>query len=140
MHSLTKSAIFFTVGHIAQVKGTQRMADMGGLTTSHPVLGWLSIVGLPPFGIFASEFPIATTTFARAPWLAILFVMGVLLALDGLPARIADVAFGEVKGPVAPVRASYLPILEHLALVLAADIWLPPPLAAWFQHVAAMLG
>ena len=34
MHSLTKSAIFFAVGHIAQVKGTQRIADMGGLTTT----------------------------------------------------------------------------------------------------------
>ena len=34
MHSLTKSAIFFAVGHIAQVKGTQRIADMGGLTVT----------------------------------------------------------------------------------------------------------
>ena len=32
MHSLTKSAIFFSVGHVAQVKGTQRIAEMGGLT------------------------------------------------------------------------------------------------------------
>jgi hydrogenase-4 component F len=37
-HSLTKSAIFFAVGHIAQVKGTQRIADMGGLSVTHPVL------------------------------------------------------------------------------------------------------
>ena len=28
MHSLTKSAIFFIVGHIAQAKGTQRIADI----------------------------------------------------------------------------------------------------------------
>ena len=34
MHSLTKSAIFFTVGHIAQAKGTQRIADIRGLTVS----------------------------------------------------------------------------------------------------------
>ncbi len=34
MHSLTKSAIFFTVGHIAQVKGTQRIADIRGLTVT----------------------------------------------------------------------------------------------------------
>ncbi len=27
-HSLTKSAIFFSVGHIAQIKGTQRMAEI----------------------------------------------------------------------------------------------------------------
>src|SRR2546427_463786 len=38
MHSLTKSAIFFAVGHIAQVKGTQRIADMGGLTETNPAI------------------------------------------------------------------------------------------------------
>jgi hydrogenase-4 component F len=40
MHSLTKSAIFFAVGHIAQVKGTQKIADIRGLTVTHPWLGW----------------------------------------------------------------------------------------------------
>src|SRR5256886_807641 len=45
MHSLTKSAIFFAVGHIAQVKGTQRIADMGGLTQTNPVLGWGLVLG-----------------------------------------------------------------------------------------------
>src|SRR6201982_64 len=39
-HSLRKSAIFFAVGHVSQVKGTQRTADMGGLIETHPVLGW----------------------------------------------------------------------------------------------------
>ena len=54
MHSLTKSAIFFAVGHIAQVKGTQKIADIRGLTASHPPLGWslvvgvVAIAGLPP--------------------------------------------------------------------------------------------
>ena len=46
MHSLTKSAIFFSVGHIAQVKGTQRIADIGGLTVTHPVLGWTLVIGV----------------------------------------------------------------------------------------------
>ena len=36
LHSLTKSAIFFAVGDISQVKGTQKIADMGGLTTTNP--------------------------------------------------------------------------------------------------------
>ena len=55
MHSLIKSSIFFTVGHIAQVKGTQRFSDMGGLSITHPVLavgftlGVIAISGLPPF-------------------------------------------------------------------------------------------
>ncbi len=73
MHSLTKSAIFFAVGHIAQVKGTQKIADMGGLTVTHPVLGWglvlgvVAIAGMPPLGMFMSEFLIVSSTFAREP-------------------------------------------------------------------------
>jgi len=73
LHSLTKSAIFFAVGHIAQVKGTQKIADIGGLTVTSPVLGWglvlgvVAIVGLPPLGIFMSEFLIVSSTFARQP-------------------------------------------------------------------------
>jgi hydrogenase-4 component F len=146
MHSLTKSAIFFSVGHVAQVKGTQRIADMGGLTESHPVLGWTlvagvaAIAGLPPFGVFTSEFLVISSTFARAPVLAILVVFGVLISFGALLLRVTSVAFGEPRGPTGPVQASYVPIFAHLALVLIAGIWLPEPLVAWFQHVAAMLG
>ncbi len=94
MHSLTKSAIFFSVGHIAQVKGTQRIADMGGLTVTHPVLGWgliagvAAIAGLPPFGVFTSEFLVISSTFTRQPILAILFVFGLLVSFGALFLRI----------------------------------------------------
>ncbi|MGE0222133.1 MAG: hydrogenase 4 subunit F [Acetobacteraceae bacterium] len=146
MHSLTKSAIFFAVGQVSQVKGTQRMADIGGLTVSHPVLGWslvagvAAIAGMPPFGVFTSEFLVASTTFARMPILAVLFVFGLLLALGALLLRINDLAFGPVRGPIGRVHASYVPMFAHLVLVLIAGIWLPPPLVAWFQHVAVQLG
>ena len=146
MHSLTKSAIFFTVGHIAQVKGTQKMADIRGLTETHPLLGWglvlgvVAIAGLPPLGIFMSEFLLVSSTFAREPLLAILLVIGLLVAFGALLLRINSLAFGEPTGSLAPVQASYVPMFAHLALVLAAGIYLPPPLVAWFQHVARLLG
>jgi hydrogenase-4 component F len=146
MHSLTKSAIFFSVGHIAQVKGTQRIADMGGLTETHPWLGWglvigvAAIAGMPPLGIFMSEFLIVTSTFAREPLLAIPLVAGLLIALGALFLRLNGIAFGEPRGPIAPARASYVPMFVHLGLVLAAGIFLPGPVVAWFQHVAARLG
>ena len=146
MHSLTKSAIFFAVGHIAQVKGTQKIADIGGLTVTNPVLGWglmlgvVAIVGLPPLGIFMSEFLVVSSTFARAPWLTIILVLGLLIALGGLFLRIGGVVFGEVRGPTAPAEASYVPMFTHLALVLLAGIYLPPVLVAGFQNVARLLG
>jgi hydrogenase-4 component F len=146
MHSLTKSAIFFAVGHVAQVKGTQRISDMGGLTETHPVLGWslilgvVAIAGLPPLGIFMSEFLVISSTFARAPLLALVLVFGILLGLAALFLRLNSIAFGEPRGPVAPAKASYLPMFAHLALVAAAGIYLPPALVGWFENVAKLLG
>lgn len=145
-HSLTKSAIFFTVGHIAQVKGSQRLADIGGLTVTHPILGWslvagvAAIVGLPPFGIFMSEFMLIGATMGRAPILAALLGFGLLVAFGALLMRLHALAFGAPRGPVGPITASTLPLVAHLLLVLAAGIWLPPPLVEWLQHVARMLG
>jgi hydrogenase-4 component F len=146
MHSLTKSAIFFAVGHVSQVKGTQRIADMGGLTVTHPLLGWglilgvVAIAGLPPLGIFMSEFLVVSSTFARAPLLAIVLVFGLLVGLAGLFLRLNSIAFGEPRGPAAKAQASYVPMFSHLALVLAAGIYMPPALVAWFQNVAGLLG
>jgi hydrogenase-4 component F len=145
MHSLTKSGIFFTVGHISQVKGTQRLADLKGLTVTHPLLGWLlimgvaAIAGMPPLGIFMSEFLVVSSTFAREPFLAIPLVLGLLIAFGALMLRIHEVAFGEPTGSTEPVKASYLPMVLHMALVLTAGFYLPPPLVAWFQHVAGQL-
>jgi hydrogenase-4 component F len=72
--------------------------------------------------------------------LAIPFVLGLLVALGALFLRLNSVAFGPVRGSVAPAGASYLPMYLHLAIVLTAGVYLPPPLVEWFRHVAAMLG
>jgi hydrogenase-4 component F len=146
MHSLTKSAIFFSVGHIAQAKGTQRISEIRGLTQSHPMLGWglvlgvVAIAGLPPMGIFMSEFLIVSSTFARQPLLAVLVVFGLLVAFGALLLRLSEVAFGEPTGNMDKVKASYLPLYAHLLLVLTAGIYLPKPLVEWFDNVAKLLG
>ncbi|MGA2565491.1 MAG: hydrogenase 4 subunit F [Pseudolabrys sp.] len=146
MHSLTKSAIFYAVGHISQVKGTQKIADMGGLTVSNPVLGWglvlgvVAIAGLPPLGIFMSEFLVVSSTFAREPWLVLILVFGILVGLGGLFLRLNTIVFGEPVGPTAPAQASYVPMFAHLAIVAMAGIYMPPALVTGFQNVARLLG
>lgn len=146
LHSLTKSAIFFCVGHVAQIKGTQRMADIRGLTESHPGLAWaliggvVAIAGLPPFGIFMTEFLIVTSTFAHTPWVAIPLVVGLLVGLGGLLKHLQAVMFGPPSEGSSRVRASMLPIWCHLALVLCAGVYLPGPLVGWLQSIAVLLG
>jgi len=146
MHSLTKSAIFYSVGHVAQIMGTQKVANIRGLTQSHPVLGWglalgvLAIAGIPPFGVFMSEFLVVTSTFARAPALALLLVFGLLIAFGALLLRLTGFLFGEPTGETKPAEASYVPLYAHMALVLIAGVHLPGPMVEWFQAVARLLG
>jgi hydrogenase-4 component F len=146
MHSLTKSAIFFAVGHIAQATGTQRMSEIRGLSVSHPALAAafalcvVAIAGLPPFGIFASEFLLITSTFARAPLLALPLGLGLLVAFGALIWRLQGLVFGEPAGRTEPTKATLVPVYLHLAIVLVAGVWIPQPVAAWFEQVARLLG
>jgi hydrogenase-4 component F len=146
MHSLTKSAIFYAVGHISQIKGTQRINRIRGLTVTHPALGWgfvvgvVAIAGLPPLGIFMSEFLVVSSTFAREPWLAIILTLGILVALGGLFLRLNTIAFGAPRGPTAKAEASYVPMFTHLALVFTAGIYMPQALVKGFENVARLLG
>jgi hydrogenase-4 component F len=146
MHSLTKSAIFFAVGHVSQIKGTQKIADIRGLTSSQPLLGWalvigvVAIAGLPPFGVFTSEFLVLTTTFGRQPWLALLLLLGLLVGFGALMMRLQGLAFGPGEGGEKASSAAMVPLLVHFGMVLVAGIYLPGPLVAWFQNVARLLG
>ncbi len=146
MHSLTKSAIFFAVGHVAQAKGTQQLANIRGLSVTNPGLaaglafGVIAISGLPPFGAFMSEFLILSSTFAREPLLALAAAFGLLVALGALLLRLQNVLFGEPSEPNHEVTASSLPWIVHLSLVLIAGLYLPAALIAWFQKAAELLG
>jgi hydrogenase-4 component F len=146
MHSLTKSAIFFAVGHITQIKGTQKIAEIRGLTESQPLLGWalvigvVAIAGLPPFGVFTSEFLVLTGSFARQPVLTLLLLAGLLAGLGALLLRLQGLAFGAGEGGGKASPAALLPLFIHFAMVLAAGIYVPGPLVTWFQNVARLLG
>ncbi len=146
MHSLTKSAIFFAVGHVSQIKSTQRMTEMGGLSVTHPGLaiglgaGVLAIAGLPPFGVFVSEFLIVTTTFKSAPLLAVVAALGIVLAFGALLLRLQDLLLGAPKGVDQAVCVSMVPLLVHLTLVLISGLYVPADLAGWLERAAEMLG
>jgi hydrogenase-4 component F len=146
MHSLTKSSIFYAIGHMTRIKGTQKIADIRGLTTSHPLLGWIfvasvaAIAGLPPFGIFTSEFLVVSSAFAQQPLLAVVLVIGLLIALGALFLRLNGLAFGKPEGSLEPTPMSHAPMLLHLFIVLLAGIFLPAAVAGWFQHIARLLG
>ena len=146
LHSLTKSAIFYAVGLASQARGTQQIDQIRGLTSSHPALGWglvagtVAISGLPPFGLFMSEFLLVSSTFPRSPLLGVVLILGLLLAFGGLMLRIHGIAFGEAERDRRPLVGSLIPLYAHLLIILVCGVFLPGPLVAWFQSVAEILG
>jgi hydrogenase-4 component F len=145
LHSLAKSAVFFAVGQVAQIKGTQKLAEIRGLTQSHPALGWglvlgvVAIAGLPPFGIFSAEFLLVSSSLAREPIAVTVLVIGLLVALGALVLRLQRAAFGQGQEGAGPPWPAYLPMYAHLALVLVASLYVPDYLVGWFEDVALRL-
>ena len=146
VHSLTKSAIFFTVGHAAQKSGTQIMDEIRGLITSSPMLGWglilgtLAILGMPPFGVFASEFLILVTAMAEQPWATPFLLASLGLAFAAVFSKVQPMVFGESTAKRLPVRPAMIPVYIHLALVLMLGLWIPPFLAEWYRQAARLIG
>jgi hydrogenase-4 component F len=145
MHSLAKSSIFFTVGHAAQMHGTQEMRRIRGLFKGNPLVGWgfmfgvMAIVGLPPFGVFTSEFLILTATIKDAPATAPLLLLGLAVAFAALFRRVQPMVSGDIPPWQQPLKAAHLPVILHLALVLAVGLYLPPFLNGWFLSAVALL-
>jgi hydrogenase-4 component F len=140
MHSLTKSAIFVTVGHAAQVAKTQQLEHIRGLIRTQPVVGWglligtVAIAGFPPFGVFTSEFLVLTATMEHFPWLTPLLLLGIGIAFAGLFRHIQPVVYGPAPAGQLPVEANLWPVMAHLAIVLWLGLAIPGVLADWFSQ------
>jgi hydrogenase-4 component F len=146
VHSLTKSAIFFAVGHAVQKAGTQVMGDIRGLMTISPAVGWglmigtLAILGVPPFGVFASEFLILTTAMQQQPWATPILLMSLGIAFAAIFSRLQPMVFGETNVKRLPYQPAMLPVFAHLLLVLMLGLFIPPYLAHWYRAAAHLIG
>ncbi len=146
MHSLTKSAIFFAVGHATQKSGTQLIDGIRGLIETNPTIGWglmlgtIAILGVPPFGVFASEFLIITTAMHEHPWATPFLLTALGVAFASIFGKVQPMVFGETELPRLPHQPALAPVFMHLALVLVLGLFIPPYLADWYRQAAQMLG
>jgi hydrogenase-4 component F len=145
VHSLAKSAIFFTAGHASQMHWTQEMDKIRGLFKGNPLVGWglmlgaLAIVGMPPFGIFTSEFLILTATMKQAPLLTPFLLLGLGVAFAAILRKVQPMVSGDIPPNQKPMTVAHLPVLLHMALVLIIGIYIPDFLNQWFRTAVELL-
>lgn len=82
-HTLAKSMMFFLAGRVLHRYRTTEIGGVSGLLTAMPwtgglfAAGMLAVVGLPPFGLFISEFTLFRAGFSTGRF----WLMGLVLAL-----------------------------------------------------------
>ena len=85
-HGFSTAALFLVAGMLIARRGSQQIADYGGLQRSTPLLAGsflvagLSSLALPGLSSFVSEFLVLVGTFTRYPAAAIVATVGIILA------------------------------------------------------------
>ncbi|HEY6011059.1 MAG TPA: proton-conducting transporter membrane subunit, partial [Nitrospirota bacterium] len=121
------------------------MDKIKGLIRGNPLVGWglalgvMAIVGMPPFGVFVSEFLILTATIKDAPLLAPFLLLGLGVSFAALFRRVQSMVGGEVPSNQQPLKAAHIPVIVHMLVVLVLGLYMPKFLADWFQTAVVLL-
>jgi hydrogenase-4 component F len=147
MHTLAKAALFQCVGRACQMSGGQLFTDIGGLIARHRALGLtlaaciVAVAGLPPFGLFTSEYLAIIATMRSLPLLALPLGLGLVVGGWAMMWRLMALCLSEPtlnRGP-APAWSALAPAWLHLAVVVVLGLAMPATLVAWFTGVAGAL-
>ena len=155
LHAVTKATLFLSAGELVQRYGTRRLSAIRGTLAVAPVAGGalgggiLLLGGLPPSGIFVTEFAIviggATHGYGFAAAIAALLLASCFVALAVHGSRIL---WGH-PGPLESLEAARgigigsgtaLRLAGPLLAVAALGLWTPGPLATALDSIRAILG
>ncbi len=148
-HSVAKSLMFFTAGNVRESFGTLRMERIRGMARSLPwtatglILGTLAIVGMPPFGLFISEFMILTAAFGAAKYfVAVLMMIALSVVFGAMLHHFQNMLAG--KPSESPVKGKLLAtefavMGTCVVLLVAFGVRVPGTFAAVLQRALVVL-
>jgi hydrogenase-4 component F len=164
-HSLTKAMLFLAAGNILALYRTKSTMRVRGVLRTLPItgvlwlVGFLAIVGSPPFGPFLSELTILKGMIdAGRPVVAVAYLAALAMVFVGMATVFLRMAHGLPPASLTPsasaneVAGSGQSIARHepawsigpaMALglaVLMLGIYVPPRLLELLREAAAVLG
>jgi hydrogenase-4 component F len=150
LHAVAKATLFLSAGELVQQYGSARLSRIRGTLARAPVAGGavgggiILLGGLPPSGIFVTEFAIIVGGVVRGYTLAAALAAGLLaVAFVALAFHGTRLLWGRA-GPGVAAGATGLATGLRLAVPLLAvavlGLWTPGPLAAALEAVRAVFG
>ncbi|MDD2823260.1 MAG: proton-conducting transporter membrane subunit [Candidatus Daviesbacteria bacterium] len=147
-HSLTKSVLFFSAGNIFLKYSSTRIANVKGVLSSMPttgivlLIGFLAIIGMPPFGIFITEFYILSSGITKFPLVVGLILILLILIFVGFLKHIVDIAFSQKEESMNKDEANIFtifPAIFLLVLFIFTSLYLPQPLKSLIDTAVTLL-
>ncbi len=148
-HSLAKSMLFFAAGNVRENFGTLRMERIGGMARALPltsatlVVGACAITGMPPFGLFVSEFAILSEAFSQSHLVVAILMLGALsLVFGAILFHFLHMLCGDPIGePAMPSgRRSELAVIAICAAcLLFLGLHVPPSLQTLLHNAVQVL-
>jgi hydrogenase-4 component F len=149
-HALAKSLLFILSGNILLKYETADIRKVHGLLRASPLTGsaflagTLALIGLPPFGIFMSEFLIFRAGLERGPlWVVVLAIVLLTVAFAGMLRSVNQMLYGAAPERVEHgdvLRWSLAPLVLNVALLLVLGLTLPRAVADALAQALSVLG
>lgn len=157
VHSLVKSAIFTTVGNVIHLTHTQRISKIRALLERCPSVAWvlllatIAVMGFPPFGLFTSELLLLLAIVKVHFWLAVIIIIGTIIACAALLRNIQLMIFGSSEeaqkiSEAMPDKSGQgvgilgrLPAMLHLLLAAMIGVYIPSALIALLNMAVAIV-
>jgi NADH-quinone oxidoreductase subunit M len=138
-HGLSTAALFLVTGFLIRRRGSQLIADFGGVEKVAPVLAGiflvagLSSLSLPGLSPFVSEFLVLVGTFAYNWWYAVFAVLGIVLAALYILLMYQRTMTGPTRPEIVGMRdlnVREVGALAPLLLLIVVLGFFPAPLTA----------
>lgn len=151
-HSFAKGLLFLIAGNILARFQTKETKEIRGLIHVIPVsgilwlAGFLAIVGMPPFGLFISEFTIAKAVFEQGhAMIGIVFLAVLSLVFVGMSRICLNMAVGRTPNvlPASQSREKISLLLSPAllaVLVLLLGVYIPPCMQTLLTEIAGSIG
>jgi hydrogenase-4 component F len=148
-HSLAKSMMFLLAGRVllryrtAEIDGVQGLLRTMPWTGGFFAAGMLAVIGLPPFGMFVSEFALVRAGFAAGHPFVITLVLALLaVGFIGIVAHLNRMLYGPPPSGVPhgeTSRWALLPLGACLGALVVLGLTVPPAVERLLAGIAGIV-
>ncbi len=141
-HSLAKSALFLLSGNVFIMYSSTKMAEVRGMIKTLPItgvlffIGFLAIMGVPPFGIFVTEFIILSAGIGEHPFVTIIAIFSLALVFAAIIKHVVLMVFGDPENSLKHGELNIWTVLPPIiltAILIAFSFFVPSSLQSLLQ-------